>query len=136
MVYVWVVGGVLIKDETDRVWSEALYVSVTRSNYSRLLDIMRYQGSSALISRLNMNIDIYTIHIASTGMNQFSRLNIEVSWCVPACNSFYWQYFSNTKISLKMGLQNFVKMTIWFEWETKTCYKLMNPTLWSTTTVR
>jgi hypothetical protein len=50
-----------------------LHVSVT-SNALRLIkvtDVTRYQGSAPYISRLNMNIDIYTIHIASNYLHNF-----------------------------------------------------------------
>jgi hypothetical protein len=65
LVYVWVlvleVVGEVLNDETDIVWSEALLqVAFTRSalRLNKVMDVTRYQGFAALISRLNMNIDI------------------------------------------------------------------------------
>jgi hypothetical protein len=47
-----VVDGVLVSDETDRVWSEALFLlhdAVTRSALGliKVTDVTRYQGSAA-----------------------------------------------------------------------------------------
>ena len=71
MLVLEVVGGVLVNDETDRVWSEALlHVAVTRSvlRIIKVTDITMYQGTKVPPHRYldYTNIGIYTIHIASS----------------------------------------------------------------------
>ncbi len=72
-------GEVLVNDETDRYWSEALFALICFSNMQWIVkvtwynNISRYQGSTALISRLNIYIDIYEIHIASICLFPFFR---------------------------------------------------------------
>jgi len=83
-----VVGGVLVNDETDRVWSEALlHVAVTRSvlRIIKVMDITMYQGTKVPPHRYldYTNTDIYTIHIASSYKTS-SNIPLKINYSV-AC---------------------------------------------------
>ncbi len=67
MLVLEVVGGVLVNDETDRDWSEAIFaftVAVIRCAFRliKVTDVTRCQGSAAKISRLLQHRYIYNTH--------------------------------------------------------------------------
>ncbi len=85
VVYVWVlvlevVGGVLVNDETDRVWSEALFALTCCSSKQKLFKVtvytIMYQGTKVPPHRYldYTSIDIYTIHIASLQLGVAPRI--------------------------------------------------------------
>ncbi len=76
-----VVGGVQVNDETDRVWSEALFALTRCSSNQQLIKVTRYtiyQGTKVPPHRYLQytNIDLYTIHIASKSKQNVYQIKL------------------------------------------------------------